>query len=399
MFDTTSKSSELTMAMYGSPLRKPGVGWLLAAALVALIGLALWQLTHIFEGVTAAHMGVFFVALLGATAISIIPVLILRWLDRREPEPWFMYAVAFLWGGLIATGIAANLNSYATTRVGGLLGMVLAAPLIEETAKGLGLLVLVLVLRSEFDGPRDGFIYGALIGLGFDWLECSVYVAQEFHKTGVPPWQLQLGSRYALLGFNGHALYTGITGTFIGFSLLRKSRLKRVALTLTGYLLAVFSHITWNSAGVLVSAMFSGLIGMSVFGKGNTQALAAQVKNVPFWMSWPANLGATLVVNFIGYLVVIVGLRRSGRWERTIMAEQLIEEVRSSVVTAEEYANIQGRCEPPRGGSGRGIFTAQCNLAKRKSYLGRRGLPVDSDPIVMAWRNKVPALRDLTPIR
>ncbi|MEZ4660109.1 MAG: PrsW family glutamic-type intramembrane protease [Caldilineaceae bacterium] len=84
-----------------------------------------------------------------------IPVWVLRWLDRREPEPWFMYGLAFLWGGLIATGISGDINRYLDDTLG-FLSVVGTGPFVEEITKGLGLLVFLLLLRDEFDGPRDG---------------------------------------------------------------------------------------------------------------------------------------------------------------------------------------------------------------------------------------------------
>ena len=47
-------------------------------------------------------------------------------------------------------------------------------------------------------------------------------------------------------------------------------------------------------------------------------------------------------------LIIFIGLRRSGRWERGVMVEQLREEVGTPSVTPEEYTQIEGRCEPPR---------------------------------------------------
>ncbi len=46
----------------------------------------------------------------------------------------------------------------------------LAGPIVEETTKGAGVLLLFLLRRSEFDDVRDGFIYGALVGIGFNFL-------------------------------------------------------------------------------------------------------------------------------------------------------------------------------------------------------------------------------------
>ena len=78
------------------------------------------------------------------------------------------------------------------------------------------MLLLFWLLRAEFDNMRDGLVYGALVGLGFNWFESALYVAQGYAEWGVAPYGLQLGLRYALFGFGGHALFTGIFGAFLG---------------------------------------------------------------------------------------------------------------------------------------------------------------------------------------
>ena len=63
---------------------------------------------------------------------------------------------------------------------------------------------------------RDGFVYRVLVGLGFTWFEAPLYVAQGFAEFGRAPSGAQLGWRYALFGFGGHAMFTGIFGAFLG---------------------------------------------------------------------------------------------------------------------------------------------------------------------------------------
>jgi len=38
-------------------------------------------------------------------------------------------------------------------------------------------IVIFWLLRAEFDNLRDGIVYGALVGLGFNWFETALYVA------------------------------------------------------------------------------------------------------------------------------------------------------------------------------------------------------------------------------
>ncbi len=93
-------------------------------------------------------------------------------------------------------------------------------------------------------------------------------------------------------------------------------------------------------------------------------------------------------------LIIFIGLRRSGRWERGVMAEQLRDEVGTPSVTPEEYTQIEGCCEPPRKDkTAREIFVTQCNLAKRKFRLHLHDRPVDDDPVVQAWRQDLQQLR------
>src|SRR5262249_52130211 len=54
-----------------------------------------------------------------------------------------------------------------------LLAAPISAPIAEEIAKALGVLLIFWLLRAEFDNMRDGIVYGALVGLGFNWFEVA----------------------------------------------------------------------------------------------------------------------------------------------------------------------------------------------------------------------------------
>lgn len=65
----------------------------------------------------------------------------------------------------------------------------------------------------------------------------------------------------------------------------------------------------------------------NLYGDGGPDVLAAFQKdstNTPFWLSWLSNVAALPVANGITLLITFFGLRRSGRWERTVMVEQLL---------------------------------------------------------------------------
>ena len=125
----------------------------------------------------------------------------LWFLDRRERETQWQFAAAFLWGGFIATALALPFNTAFFALVdlwvaqhpivsvvlgpdaAIMLAAPISAPIAEEIAKALGVLLIFWLLRAEFDNMRDGIVYGALVGLGFNWFEAAPHVAPV---TGYP---------------------------------------------------------------------------------------------------------------------------------------------------------------------------------------------------------------------
>ena len=198
--------------LMGSPLRRSGVSQAIAAALlVVLIFATLVQLV-VFIGMPPGLFSVFLRALALSSLFALMPLAILWFLDRRERESPWLFAAAFLWGGLIATALALPFNTaffkfvdewlthhpMLTVILGPEAPMMLvapiSAPIAEELAKALGVLLLFWLLRADFDNMRDGLIYGALVGLGFTWFEAALYVANVHAKFGVAAYGLQLGA-------------------------------------------------------------------------------------------------------------------------------------------------------------------------------------------------------------
>ena len=93
---------------------------------------------------------------------------------------------------------------------------------------------------------RDGIVYGALVGLGFNWFEAPIYVAQGYAETGVAPWGMQLGWRFALFGLGGHALFTALFGASLGLALQTRRRWLRMLAPIGGLVLAIAAHAVNN---------------------------------------------------------------------------------------------------------------------------------------------------------
>src|SRR5439155_1192866 len=228
------------------PLRRPGVCVAIGVALLAVLSIAASLQLGLIRAMRPDIASVFFRALCLSSLLATVPVAMLWFLDRRERETPWLFAVTFFWGACIATGLALPFNT-AFARIvdawvtknpmieqvlgpdaGSMLAAPISAPIVEELTKALGVLAVFWLLRAEFDNMRDGFVYGALVGLGFTWFEAPLYVAQGYAEFGVAPWGMQLGWRYALFGFSGHAMFTGIFGALLGLVFQTRRRWLRM---------------------------------------------------------------------------------------------------------------------------------------------------------------------------
>ena len=132
-----------------------------------------------------------------ALPLALLPVPLLislvLWMDRLEPEPRQNLAFAFVWGAGIAALAALIINTadleYVTmpalgASTGEYVAATFGAPVVEETMKGLVLFGLLWRRRDEIDGPTDGVIYAAMVGLGFAMVENVGYYINAIVTPG-----------------------------------------------------------------------------------------------------------------------------------------------------------------------------------------------------------------------
>ena len=399
-----------TAVPLASPLRQPRVARAFAVAISILLLLAALIICAVVGGLGSAAARVFMTALAWSSLLSVLPLLVLWYLDRRERESAWLFAAAFLWGGLIATTVSIPLNTTVIYVIGQwlegnaalkqmlgpdaalMIGAPLSAPLVEETAKGIGIVLLFWLMRSEYDNVRDGFVYGALVGAGFNWFESALYVQQNFVQFGDAPYGFQLGARYAWLGLAGHAMFSGIFGAALGLARATHSRLVRYCAPLVGLVVAVIAH-AWNNSLPLVFAIASSRAGEAP----PTESVAPPDVGLLETMLSASISNLVIFLPFVLLLAWII--RRSGEAERTVIREELAGEV-GSCITSDEYDTIcaDGRYRTRRvdardKAASAALVNAQNELAFRKRRLADRGYDAELDPVVAGWRAEISTLR------
>jgi RsiW-degrading membrane proteinase PrsW (M82 family) len=233
---------------------------LIRASVYLGIALMLWLLViDVFTFTQAAGPLVAVICAAACVPTTGFGLWVLRRLDRNEAEPWRLVMVAAAWGAVVATSLVIwgeTVWDDVTTNVllpgpGLDTSTAFSAGLLEEIAKGLAVVLLFLVMRDEFDGIVDGIVYGAAVGMGFNFMESISYMTHLYAifqpHQGVVAAGVQWYARQVLGLFFGHATYTALIGAGLGIARqLRGFRPKLITIG-SGWLIAIAGHFSWDA--------------------------------------------------------------------------------------------------------------------------------------------------------
>lgn len=259
------------------------------------------------------------VALALVLPVVLFYFVVLKAADRYEPEPLWLLVMMFLWGAVVATLTAIIGNVAGETFLSAALSAKsgdpfleastasFIAPVVEESTKGSGLLVLWLISAlwlKELDGPLDGVIYGGIIGLGFTLTEDVLYMLRAGSQSGMTGVGMTFFLRTILSGL-GHAAFTAATGLGVGIAVTCRNPLAKVFFAVAGWMVAVSLHALHNLLCTFLLADGVGFV----------------LKLLVFW-----------TFDFLYFvLVMVLSLR-----DRRIVLEQLRVEV-GRLLTPREY--------------------------------------------------------------
>ena len=242
-------------------------------------------------GATGFDLDVIALALTAAIVPTVLYGALVVWLDRNEPESWELLGFAFLWGAVVAVFFALIFNSAAwsiftlasDSDTGDILTAVIAAPLVEESAKGLFVLLVLVFRRRHIDGVLDGLVLGALVGLGFAMTENITYFGITYREDGAD----QLGALFVIrsvINGMGHAVWTSFTGAAVGWARARHGRgVLRAIVPPLGWLCAVLGHGIWNlGASIVIGILAIGFERVYLLDDWQALLIAGTIGGLPF---------------------------------------------------------------------------------------------------------------------
>ncbi len=245
---------------------------------------------------------------------SLLFAYFLYWLDRYEKEPKLLLGGVFLWGAVVAAGSAFIINTTFSIGIFSLAGSESAAeftsasiiaPVVEETLKGLAVLIVFLVFRREFDSVLDGMIYAGVAALGFAATENSYYIFNYGYLEGGWGGVMLLSFiRIILVGWQ-HPFYTAFFGIGLALARLNRNWAVKILAPILGLAAAMFTHAFHNT----LAGLMSGLGGL---------ALSTLID----WTGWL----------FMGGIAIWAVLH-----EQSYLRKHLMEEVNAGVIYPPQY--------------------------------------------------------------
>jgi protease PrsW len=176
------------------------------------------------------------------------------WMDRYEPEPIRFLVAAFAWGGALAPLVVQG--PYYLLDKAGVSYQVLAtvwAPILEESAKGLFLVVVILIRRRELAGVVDGLVYAGLVGIGFAFTENILYYAGAYsgelneELSGAEGTTAIFVARGLFSPFS-HPLFAAAFGVGVGVAVAARRRSLRFLAPVVGLAVGMGLHALWNGS-------------------------------------------------------------------------------------------------------------------------------------------------------
>ena len=378
---------------HDAPLRSP-----LNKGILAVLGAGLVVLAFFGWGVLTAKNNLFEILLWVPYSIlgSILAYLVIAFLDRERRVRVFHF-VTILSVFLVTGPVAAFLNENSPLKLW-------TVGFFEEGLKILPVLLLAIYLPNLIRTRKDGLVYGALAGMGFNIIEIGSYVAIALHDRPVLDALYMHSTRLGVWGFGSHIIWSAFVGLGIGYAAESTAHgWRKWKHAILFFLLAAIGHSLYDLGGSAVGMLPIAFTEIWWTGTGFEEAFA-----ITGTAPGPVRDGmkyGQYIWNFAFIVVLIVQIRRSFAWENKLQVEQMAEEDRS-IVTPDELKQVKGerlffkrRYGGFPKGAGSKIVLYQNLLAVQKHTAALLGARLNDIEPVTALREAIRALRGTQPAK
>lgn len=376
---------------YTSPLHTQngkiiGAAVAVALAAMAIIGWHTLTLNRTFFGIV---QWVPF-----SVVASLIGYFLLSFLDRERRVRAF-HIITILAVMVITGPFAAWLNGFTqppTTFV--FVGFV------EESMKILPVLLLAIFVPNLIRSKKDGIIYGALAGMGFNIVEFGAYIYTLSHgELTLMEALIQQSTRFGIWGFGSHIIWSAFAGLGIGYAMESHYKgFKKWRRFIAYYLLVAVAHSAYD-LGALALAMLPITIISSMIRGVDYNSIDAELAKTQFGPVRDGMKYMHYLYNVLFLIVLFIQGKRSFAWENDVQKNQLsseskdvISENELKLLNKEKYFTKR-KYKKYSKDIGSAIVFYQNLLAMQKEVMSREGVTKEGQRIADLLRAEIKTLR------
>ena len=328
---------------------------------------------------------------------SVLGYLLVYFVDRQRSILW-LHALVIASVAFFTAHIAVVFNTISP------------APLqtvgfVEESVKLLPLILLAIYLPAVIRTKKDGIVYGALAGLGFNFIETALYITQAM-AGGAPLMEAIYThtTRLAFLGLDSHIIWSALTGLGLGWSIQSAAKgWRRWRPFVLCFLVAALAHSLYDSFGVGFALILTALV-INLIETG--QLAIPHITDAASALGRPGLIRdaaryETYLYNFFIVIFILVQLWRSWKYEHKVTVDQLENET-AKIISGFEKKQLQHESKfrmrhyddvPKR--YRRKLVKYQNWLAMLKETVNRHGGDANKTPEVQRMRRSIADMRTL----
>lgn len=213
-------------------------------------------------------------------------VMLMRWMDFLDPVPTQIWIMAIGCGAFVSSTLAISGNAIALKLLGDVRsseyvarwGVVLVGPSVEGGAKLAVMFLIILLARSRIHSVVDGFLLGAMVGVGFQLVENILFAvnASTMADRGdvLGPVLETFLVRGFIVGPWSHPVFAAIEFAGFAYFVVRRDRplWNRLGVAVLAQVLGWCLHALWNlpwalgwysNLGILATTVIKGVIAVT----------------------------------------------------------------------------------------------------------------------------------------
>ncbi|MCK5216165.1 MAG: PrsW family intramembrane metalloprotease [Methanosarcinales archaeon] len=374
---------------YNSPLKEKNGKIAFTLLLMLLVGLAVkgW-IAFGKDGIFLTMWEWVPYAIIG----SILAYLVITFIDRKRGIGFF-HLVTILSVLLITAPVASVINNIDSPFKLYVVGFN------EEFFKILPLLIFVIFIPNLIRTKKDGMVYGALAGIGFNIIEIASYIATMTKDQPLMDVLYQQSTRFALWGFGSHVIWSAFVGLGIGIAMQSNEKgWKKWRLPIAIYLITAIAHSSFDLCMVgvfmLVTAYLLGFLkgeavtSDMILTAGTSDNIVRDAMKIEHF-----------VYNIVFIIIMIWQMIKTLKWEQALTVRELLKEGNDVVsesdkklVENEGVLSMRKYKQYPKK-TARKIVKYENLLAMLKHSVVRDGKDIEDSEEVQVLRNEIKVLK------